>query len=59
MLDCGLDISSALHFLPLPIVQSKRLAGLSTYLPRDTPDPPQYDGVRQQPSYFILIGILM
>jgi len=44
MLDCGLDINSALHFLPLPLVSSKRLAGLPTWVPRDTSEAIQLDG---------------
>ena len=45
MLDCGLDINSALHFLPLPLVTSKRLSQLSSWIPRDSPDAGQLDGV--------------
>lgn len=45
MLDCGLDINSALHFLPLPLVASKRLASLPTWIPRDTQDAGLLDGV--------------
>ncbi|KAG7173243.1 Integrator complex subunit 9-like [Homarus americanus] len=35
MLDCGLDMSSVSHFLPLPLVASQRLSNLSTWVPRD------------------------
>ncbi|XP_063600129.1 integrator complex subunit 9-like [Penaeus indicus] len=35
MLDCGLDMSSVSHFLPLPLVASHRLGSLSTWVPRD------------------------
>lgn len=35
MLDCGLDMSSVSHFLPLPLVASPRLGNLSTWVPRD------------------------
>lgn len=45
MLDCGLDINSALHFLPLPLVSSKRLSGLPTWVPRDSSEAMQLDGV--------------
>lgn len=44
MLDCGLDINSALHFLPLPLVSSKRYSNLPTWVPRDGSDV-QLDGV--------------
>ena len=44
MLDCGLDINSALHFLPLPLVSSKRLSSLPTWVPRDTSEATQLDG---------------
>ena len=47
MLDCGLDINSALHFLPLPLVSSKRLANLPTWIPRDTQDAVLLDGVSE------------
>ncbi|KAK3862635.1 hypothetical protein Pcinc_031522 [Petrolisthes cinctipes] len=35
MLDCGLNMSSVSNFLPLPLVSSNRLNGLSTWVPRD------------------------
>ncbi|XP_069190452.1 integrator complex subunit 9 isoform X2 [Procambarus clarkii] len=35
MLDCGMDMSSVSHFLPLPLVASQRLGVLSTWVPRD------------------------
>ena len=50
MLDCGLDINSALHFLPLPLVSSRRLAGLPNWVPRDTPDASLLDGVNEKKS---------
>lgn len=44
MLDCGLDINSALHFLPLPLVTNKRLSQLPSWIPRDSSDTVQLDG---------------
>ncbi|XP_023235050.1 integrator complex subunit 9-like [Centruroides sculpturatus] len=38
MLDCGLDAMSVLHFLPLPLIPSSRLANLSTWIPRNSND---------------------
>lgn len=35
MLDCGLDFSSALHFLPLTLVHSARLAKLPNWVSKD------------------------
>ncbi|XP_054721142.1 LOW QUALITY PROTEIN: integrator complex subunit 9-like [Uloborus diversus] len=39
MLDCGLDMTSALMFLPLPLVYSSRLFNLPSWTPRNTSDP--------------------
>lgn len=47
MLDCGLDINSALHFLPLPLVASKRLSNLPNWIPKDAQDAALLDGVCQ------------
>lgn len=47
MLDCGLDINPALHFLPLPLVASKRLSNLPNWIPKDTQDAALLDGVSQ------------
>lgn len=35
MLDCGLDMTSALHFLPLPLVHSPRLSKLPGWITKD------------------------
>ncbi|KAJ7341343.1 hypothetical protein JRQ81_005326, partial [Phrynocephalus forsythii] len=35
MLDCGLDMTSTLHFLPLPLVQSPRLSKLPGWVLKD------------------------
>ncbi|KAJ8356645.1 hypothetical protein SKAU_G00194390 [Synaphobranchus kaupii] len=35
MLDCGLDTTSALHFLPLPLVHSPRLSKLPGWVSKD------------------------
>ncbi|XP_064411595.1 integrator complex subunit 9 [Latimeria chalumnae] len=35
MLDCGLDVTSALNFLPLPLVHSPRLAKLPGWISKD------------------------
>ncbi|XP_050690206.1 integrator complex subunit 9-like [Eriocheir sinensis] len=42
MLDCGLDMTSVGHFLPLPLVASPRLSSLNTWMPRDAD--PQLEG---------------
>lgn len=39
MLDCGLDMTSALSFLPLPLIPSSRLFNLPTWTPRNVSDP--------------------
>ncbi|GFR32214.1 integrator complex subunit 9 [Trichonephila clavata] len=39
MLDCGLDMTSALLFLPLPLVYSSRLFNLPSWTPRNASDP--------------------
>ncbi|CAB4068088.1 INTS9 [Lepeophtheirus salmonis] len=33
MLDCGLDLSTALHYLPIPLVHSQKLSNLGNYVP--------------------------
>lgn len=38
LLDCGLDMTTALNFLPLPLVHSGRLNSLPSWLPRDAND---------------------
>lgn len=48
MLDCGLDINSALHFLPLPLISSKRLASLPTWIPKEAQDAALLDGVGER-----------
>ena len=35
MLDCGLDLSTALNFMPLPLVQSAKLSSMPSVLPRE------------------------
>ena len=35
MLDCGLDMTSVSHFLPLPLVASHKLNNLNSWVPRD------------------------
>ncbi|KAF0308561.1 Integrator complex subunit 9 [Amphibalanus amphitrite] len=37
MLDCGLDETTMLNFLPLPLVPSRRLASLPTWTPKEQP----------------------
>lgn len=39
MLDCGLDMTSALLFLPLPLVYSSRLFNLPSWIVRNCTDP--------------------
>lgn len=39
MLDCGLDMTSALLFLPLPLVYSSRLFNLPSWVARSVTDP--------------------
>ena len=46
MLDCGLDMGSAMNFLPLPLVPSQKLNSLNSWMPRD-PDS-QLEGVSKQ-----------
>ncbi|XP_055376990.1 integrator complex subunit 9 [Condylostylus longicornis] len=43
MLDCGLSAQSVLNFLPLPLVQSSKLANLANWIPSREHDP-QMDG---------------
>jgi integrator complex subunit 9 len=43
MLDCALDMSSVLNFMPIPLVQSAKLAQLPKYLPKDGDH--NFDGV--------------
>ena len=38
MLDCALDLTTALNFLPLPIVQSQKLSQLNNYNVKDDQD---------------------
>lgn len=52
MLDCGLDMSSVSHFLPLPLVASHRLGSLSTWVPRDADS--QLEGVRSWLNFGII-----
>jgi integrator complex subunit 9 len=35
MLDCGLNVSTVLNFLPLPLVQSSKFSFLPNWTPRD------------------------
>ncbi|MPC95924.1 Integrator complex subunit 9 [Portunus trituberculatus] len=51
MLDCGLDMTSVSHFLPLPLVSSARLNSLNTWVPRDTDS--QLEGVRIADSLYL------
>ncbi|TRY72412.1 hypothetical protein TCAL_03963 [Tigriopus californicus] len=39
MLDCGLDMGSALNFMPVPLVHSQKLQQLGNYHPKDGQDP--------------------
>lgn len=43
MLDCGLSAQSVLNFLPLPLVQSSKLANFGNWIPNRDHDP-QMDG---------------
>ncbi|CAL4069691.1 unnamed protein product, partial [Meganyctiphanes norvegica] len=52
MLDCGLDMSSVSHFLPLPLVSSQRLNNLSSWVPRDADS--QLEGQLESYVYEIL-----
>ncbi len=38
LLDCGLDVSSALSFLPMPLVHSAKIAALASYSFKDEND---------------------
>ncbi|GAB6018889.1 hypothetical protein CHUAL_000547 [Chamberlinius hualienensis] len=38
MLDCGLDMTTVLNFLPIPLVPNSRLSNLPMYMPRDASD---------------------
>jgi integrator complex subunit 9 len=35
MLDCALDSSTLLNFMPIPLIQSAKLSQLPRYLPKD------------------------
>lgn len=49
MLDCGLDMSPVLNFMPIPLVHSTRLAQLTKVFSKDKPI---LDGVSEQKSIF-------
>ncbi|XP_057372605.1 integrator complex subunit 9-like [Daphnia carinata] len=55
MLDCGLDINSALHFLPLPLVASKRLSSLPNWIPKDAQDAALLDGELKECENRVLV----
>lgn len=48
MLDCGLNMQSILHFMPLPMVPSSKFNSLPTWLPRDNQQDWQVEGVSIQ-----------
>lgn len=37
MLDCGLDVSTLLHYLPIPLVHSEKFSKLPGWCPREVP----------------------
>ena len=45
MLDCGLNMQSVLHFMPMPMVPSAKFNSLSSWLPRDNHQDWQIEGV--------------
>jgi hypothetical protein len=45
MLDCALDSSTVLNFMPIPLVQSAKLCQLPRYLPKDGNNDHNVDGV--------------
>lgn len=45
MLDCGLNMQSISHFMPMPLVPSSRFNLLPTWLPRDNQQDWQVEGV--------------
>ena len=45
MLDCALDSSTVLNFMPIPLVQSAKLSQLPKYLPKDGSSDHNLDGV--------------
>jgi len=48
MLDCGLNMHSILHFMPLPMVPSNKFNSLPTWLPRnDNQQDWQIEGVSE------------
>lgn len=48
MLDCGLNMQSILHFMPLPMVPSSKFNALPTWFPRDNQQDWQVEGVSIQ-----------
>lgn len=48
MLDCGLNMQSILHFMPLPMVPSSKFNSLPTWFPRDNQQDWQVEGVSIQ-----------
>ena len=46
MLDCGLNMQSVLHFMPMPMVPSAKFNSLPSWLPRDNHQDWQIEGVR-------------
>lgn len=45
MLDCGLNMQSVLNFMPMPLVPSAKFNNLSNWVPRDTYQDWQIEGV--------------
>jgi len=45
MLDCALDSSTVLNFMPIPLVQSAKLSQLPRYLAKDGSSEHNLDGV--------------
>lgn len=45
MLDCGLNMQSILHFMPMPMVPSTKFNSLPLWLPRDNHQDWQIEGV--------------
>jgi hypothetical protein len=45
MLDCGLNMQSILHFMPLLMVPNSKFSSLLNWLPRDNQQDWQIEGV--------------
>lgn len=57
MLDCGLNMQSILHFMPLPMVPSNKFNSLSTWLPRnDNQQDWQIEGVSEMEFKHLILS---